>query len=310
MSATAKPVTSLEQPSAWMWGEILKVDHFAIRVPDVERAAAWYCSVLGLQNAARANGRTYLAAPLSGKITVALSQGGTGLEHVSLLVRDDQALANIRRKLSAAGMSPKDSVGDARPGAEAALRIQLPIGSDIELMVDPISDKPQGGARQPQLGAFNIVASHVQLRTPDVAGLAEFFQKVGFRMTDFAKPPGGGDLFAAFVRANEFHHQFALFSGRAGLHHIALEIDEVDFLKIGDHFARLGVTAEYGPGRHKPARSIFIYVRDPFGNRIEITSPMEMVGHEQPPSQLTDPFSFLVNMWGPQPPDSWMKDWT
>jgi catechol 2,3-dioxygenase len=310
MSVVVENLTSPEAPSAWARGEIVKTDHLAIRVPDIERAAAWYSAVLGLRDGGRANGRAYLTAPVSGKITVALSAGGTGLEHVSLLVKDDKALARIRQRIADAGIAVTDSSRDARPGATAAFRIQLPTDQGVEFMVAPSVEEPFGGARRPELGAFNIVASHVQLRTPDVGGLTEFFKKIGFRLTEFGKAPGSERPFAAFVRANEFHHQFALFDGRVGLHHIALEIEEVDFLKIGDHFARLGIKAEYGPGRHKPGQSIFIYVLDPFGNRIEITSPMEMVGHEQAPTRLTDPFPFLVNMWGPQPPESWMKDWT
>lgn len=310
MTVAANNPGASAAPAAWVRGEIVKVDHFSIHVPDIERAAAWYCSVLGLHDVGRANGRAYLAAPLSGKIVIALAAGGTGLEHVSLLVKDEQTLARIKGRLSSAGIETKASDQDARPGVRQAFRIRLPTDQGLEFMVAPDGEGPPGGSPPPQLGAFNIVASHVQLRTPDVSALAEFFQKIGFRLTDFGTPPESEKYYAAFVRANEFHHQFALFSGRNGLHHIALEIEEVDFLKIGDHFARLGAKAEYGPGRHKPASSIFIYVRDPFGNRIEITSPMEMVGHEQPPQKLTDPFSFLVNMWGPQPPESWLNDWT
>ena len=252
----------------------------------------------------------YLCAPVSGRLVIALTEGGTGLEYVSCLVGGTEALERMGAKIENQGIAVSETSQDARTGAKRALRLMLPTQQGLEFMVPAAEDGSTGPSKLPYPGAFDIEASHVQLRTPDVAGLAEFFGKVGFRTTDYGKMRDSGEYFAAFVRANEFHHQFALFNGKLGLHHIALETDTIDVLRLGDHLRRLRVSAEYGPGRHKPGDSIFMYVRDPFGNRIEITSPMQMVGFEQPAQQLTDPFPFLVNMWGPQPPESWLNEWT
>jgi hypothetical protein len=35
-----------------------------------------------------------------------------------------------------------------------------------------------------------------------------------------------------------------------------------------------------------------------------------MVGFDAPPRELTDPIRFIVNMWGPQPPESWRNEVT
>ena len=43
-----------------------------------------------------------------------------------------------------------------------------------------------------------------------------------------AKAPDKEYYFAVFVRANEFHHQFALFAGKTGMHHIAVETDSIN----------------------------------------------------------------------------------
>jgi catechol 2,3-dioxygenase len=295
-------------PMSWTRGEVIKIDHLSVAVPDLQRAVPWYVEVLGLKAVERDHGRAYLATPISGRIAVALVRdngAGAGLEYASCLVRDADALDRISSKLRKVEI-PFSEAKDIRPGAARAIRLTLPTEHGLEFLAEKERVEPNPHKAYP--GAFNIEASHVQLRTPDVAALAAFFERIGFRTTDFGKAPRG-DLFAAFMRANEFHHQFALFSGRNGLHHIALETDLIDFLKIGDHFARCGVGAEYGPGRHKPGDSLFIYVRDPFGNRIEITSPMQMVGHDVPAQQLTREFPFLVNMWGPQPPESWLNEW-
>lgn len=296
-------------PPAWTRGDILRVDHMSIKVPDVAQATDWYSKVLGLVECERRNNRVYLSAPISGRITVALSEGGRGLEYASCLVRDTDALDRIAANLDTHRIPFMDSINDTRAGAVRALRVTMPTQQLLEFLVAD-RNGASGRIQTAYPGAFNIEASHVQLRTPDVAALAVFFSKLGFRVTDYGKAPDKEFYFAVFVRANEFHHQFALFAGKTGLHHIALETDAIDFLKIGDHFSRLRVSAEYGPGRHMPGDSIFLYVRDPFGNRIEITSPMQMVGFEQPAKRITEQFPFMVNMWGPQPPDTWMNEWT
>jgi catechol 2,3-dioxygenase-like lactoylglutathione lyase family enzyme len=280
----------------------------SVKVPDLQQATDWYTKVLGLVECERRNGRVYLKAPVSGRITVALTQLGTGLEYASCLVRDLDALNRIAANIEKSGLAITDAGSDSRTGAARAIRVQMPTEQTLEFLVAENSDAAKPSPAYP--GAFNIEASHVQLRTPDVAALALFFNNLGFRVTDYGKAPDKEFYFAVFVRANEFHHQFALFAGKTGLHHIALETDSIDFLKIGDHFSRLRVAAEYGPGRHMPGDSIFLYVRDPFGNRIEITSPMQMVGFEQPAKCITEKFPFMVNMWGPQPPESWMTEWT
>ncbi len=298
-----------QAPTSWTRGDIVRVDHMSVRVPDIEEGKNWYTKVLGLIECERKNNRVYLSAPVSGRITLALAEGGTGLEYASCLVRDSDAFNRIAANLRRHGIPATDSTKDARTGTAQALRVTMPTEQLLEFMVaDQNNTAARSTASYP--GAFNIEASHVQLRTPDVAGLALFFDKIGFRITDYGKAPDKEFYFAVFVRANEFHHQFALFAGKTGLHHIALETDAIDFLKIGDHLSRHRVSAEYGPGRHMPGDSIFLYVRDPFGNRVEITSPMQMVGFERPAVKITEQFPFMVNMWGPQPPASWMNEWT
>jgi len=294
-------------PVAWTRGDIIGIDHMSVLVPDLAQGIDWYTKALGLVEHERKNGRVYLSAPLSGRVTVALKQGGPGLDYASCRVRDIQALNRIGANAEKQGISIADAGKDARTGALRALRVRMPTGPMLEFMVADVSSPP---APQAYPGAFNIEASHVQLRTPDVAALTAFFNNLGFRATDYIKLPDKDFYIAVFVRANEFHHQFALFAGKDGLHHIALETDAIDFLKIGDHFSRHRIAAEYGPGRHLPGDSIFLYVRDPFGNRIEITSPMQMVGFEKPANRITEQFSYTVNMWGPQPPESWMTEWT
>lgn len=290
-------------------GDLLRVDHAAIRVPDLDQAIRWYQLVLGVVEVERVKRRVYFASPVSGRIVLALTEGGTGLDYVSFVADGASALKRLGALADRNKIRADLGHADSRPGARGALRMTLPTEHVVELLdaEDVASSTSKLAPSSP--GAFDIRSSHIQLRTPDVVGTARYLDAIGFKVTDFAKLPDTSFL-AQFVRINEFHHQVALFAGRAGLHHVALEIDSIDFLKIGDHLARHRIAAEYGPGRHEPGNSIFFYIRDPFGNRIELGSPMLMVGFDHAARELTDAFPYLVNMWGPQPPDTWHNEWT
>ena len=314
MNATAKPATlaALGQlPPPLPRGDILRVDHVSVRVPDLEQGVAWYTTILGLVEIERRHGRAYLGGPVSGRYAIALTEGGTGMEYVSFAVNGLDALQRLGALIDRQNVAAADPGDDARTGAQSAIRLKLPTGHVMELA----AHQPDDGEARQRLpaapGTFNLDVSHVQLRTGDVSDSANFLSGIGFYVTDYVKMRDRDGFFAIFTRVNEFHHQIALFAGNTGFHHVALETDQaLDVMKLGDHLLLHRVAAEYGPGRHVPGKGVFMYIRDPWGNRVEISSPIEMVGFDAPPRELTQPIPFIVNMWGPQPPESWRNDVT
>lgn len=307
------PVTDLPPYEEWA-GDFLGIDHTVVRVPDLEEGVAWYRRLLGLIEAARSPGKVYLASPLTGTIVLGLAEGGLGLEYASFRARDGQALERLAGKLQSAGVDFERGIAGSRPGAIDALRLVLPTGHTMELLHAETTGKNKPGPGYPGegyvAGAIDVRTSHLQVRTTDVVELSEFVQKIGFRVSNYVPTPDGANHMIQFTRVNDFHHQLAILSGRAGLHHVALELDQVDFYKFLDHLAAVHIPAEYGPGRHVEGNLLFIYVRDPFGNRLEICGPMEYVGYDYPPHTVEYEHWFHMNMWGPQPPESWYKEWT
>ena len=289
-------------------GDILRVDHVSVRVPDLEQGVAWYTTILGLVEIERRRGRVYLGGPVSGRYAVALTEGGTGMEYVSFAVNGPDALRRLGALIDKQDVATSDPRDDARTGAQSAMRLKLPTGHTMELAV--VQSNEETPRRPAAPGAFNLDVSHVQLRTGDVRDSANFLANIGFHVTDYVTMRDRDGFFAIFTRVNEYHHQIALFAGNTGFHHVALETDATDVLKLGDHLLLHRVAAEYGPGRHVPGKGVFMYIRDPWGNRVEISSPIEMVGYDAPPKELTQPIPFIVNMWGPQPPESWRNDVT
>jgi catechol 2,3-dioxygenase-like lactoylglutathione lyase family enzyme len=310
MSATQTLAALSQLPPAVTRNDILRVDHVSIRVPDLEQAVAWYTTILGLVEIERRHGRVYLCGPVSGRYAIALTEGGTGMEYVSFAVNGPDALQRLGALIDKQDVAATDSSKDTRTGTRSALRLKLPAGHVMELAVHQPENDAARQRKPAAPGTFNIDVSHVQLRTGDVTDSANFLSRIGFYVTDYVKMRDRDSFFAIFTRINEFHHQIALFAGNTGFHHVALETDAMDVMRLGDHLLLHGVAAEYGPGRHVPGKGVFMYIRDPWGNRVEISSPIEMVGLDAAPRELTQPIPFIVNMWGPQPPESWRNDVT
>ena len=301
----------VDTPVSVQWkGPLAGTDHTVIRVDDLEIAISWYVRLLGLVVVERSARRVFLASPVSGRIVLGLSEGGRGLDYVSFRARTPESFQAIAEKLDAAEVRTAVGIDRSRPGALDALRISLPTGHTFEV-IDPETDRPaQPVEGEYRPGAIDVRTSHLQLRTTDVKELTDFLGVVGFRSSTFVPLPGSEDnFFIQFLRVNEFHHQVAILTGAHGVHHVALELDEVDFWRFLDNLAVTKMAAEYGPLRHHEGNMLSIYVRDPFGNRTEITSSMEMVGFDYAARVAGHEPWYHMNMWGPQAPETWEKEW-
>ncbi|GGG26963.1 catechol 2,3-dioxygenase [Rhodococcoides trifolii] len=302
------PVVDDDDTISWK-GLLQNTDHTVIRVPDLETAIRWYEQVLGLAVVEASHGHAYLASPVTGTIILGLREDGTGLASVNFRARTSTAFDLLGSKLDNAGIATTVESERQRPGVLETLSLTIPTGHTFEIVraeTDPPA-APVSGEYRP--GAIDVRTSHLQLRTTDVKHMTEFLSVMGFRSSTFVSLPGSDGFFIQFLRINEFHHQIAILTGQNGVHHVALELDEADFWRFLDNLQMLKNAAEYGPVRHHEGNMLSIYVRDPFGNRIEITSTMETVGFDYAPTAAGHEPWYHMNMWGPQPPESWETEW-
>jgi catechol 2,3-dioxygenase len=302
------PVVDTTDTLKWK-GPLAGTDHTTIRVPDLETALSWYQKLLGLVVKEQAAGRAFLASPVTGRVVLALSETGRGLEYVSFRARTPEVFQTLGSRLDKAGVHAEQGLGVTRPGVADALRVTLPTGHALEIVLasDEAPAAPIDGAYG--LGSIDVRTSHLQLRTTDVKGLTDFLGTLGFRSSMYVPLPDSDGYFIQFVRANEFHHQIAILTGAKGVHHIALEVDEVAFWALLNHLTVVKLPAEFGPVRHHEGNMLSFYIRDPFGNRLELTSSMEMVGFDYPPTLGKHEPWYHMNMWGPQPPEVWETEW-
>lgn len=194
------------------------------------------------------------------------------------------------------------AVGGKRDG-DASVRLTDPTG--IVVSLEPWSTLEVTAPAPSVLRPRRM--GHVNLKSPRPPETARFFtQRLNLRLSEYI----GEALY--WMRTDTEHHTVALRPGEPSVaHHLGLEIPGWHaYQPLLDHLGGAGYRAEYGPGRHRPGRSLFTYVVDPssglrvelYADMVHITDPdAEPIGWE-PGDRLTK----TLNTWGPTPPESFL----
>jgi catechol 2,3-dioxygenase len=263
---------------------ILRLGHAELRVRDLQAARSFYVDALGFQEAEAAEGRIYLrAAEEFDRWTLALVEAPTpGLGHFALRVDDPQDLERIERLHAERGLPAERVAAGAEPGQGEALRVLTPEGYPVEYYHEmeqiPAHDA-DGNVRLPMRSAGPSRAGaplridHVNLRSADMQASLDYWTRdLDFSISEYVERDGG--VFAAWMRRKTGNHDVALVAdSAAALHHVAYFIAEPSsVVALADACADAGFqdAVEFGPGRHGLSNALFLYVRDPSGNRVEL----------------------------------------
>jgi catechol 2,3-dioxygenase-like lactoylglutathione lyase family enzyme len=290
---------------------VTHLDHVTLRVPDPAAAAEFYRRVLGLGEMGRApsTGAILMSAlprnagAVPGHELVLYPGAPAGLHHYALGVPDDRALAAAAALLRRRGVAvdgPREFEAIHGP----AVRLRDQDGGLVELTVSaPRVPRPAAGV------PFDLVKlSHVNAKSPDPARAARWWQDVmDFRLSDYIP-----ETFY-WLRCNEEHTVVAFVRAETpGLHHIGFEIVSWEEIKrLLDHFVANDIKVEFGPGRHGPGNTLFVYFLDPWRIRWELLSEVSRIQDEatyQP--GVWDAVAgrrAAVNLWGPVPPEAFIR---
>lgn len=139
---------------------------------------------------------------------------------------------------------------------------------------------------------------HVVIKTKDLDKAWKIMeQDFNFPASDYVEDK------AVWMRCypNPFHHSFAIIKDdHEGLHHVNFMVSEID--DVGSARNRLmqaDVDIVFGPGRHKPSGSIFLYFTDPAGMTMEFSFGMEEfpVNDPREPRKLPNT-ARVMDQWG------------
>jgi len=155
---------------------------------------------------------------------------------------------------------------------------------------------------------------HINCFTPDVQASYDFYNELGFRLTEYTETDDvDAKLWAVWLHRKGNVHDLAFTNGRGPrLHHIGVwSAGALDILHLCDVMATSGYlpNMERGPGRHGISNAFFLYVRDPDGHRIELfTSDYLTVDPDLEPIRwsLKDPQR--QTLWGHPAPKSWFEE--
>ena len=140
---------------------------------------------------------------------------------------------------------------------------------------------------------------HLGVCTPDIERLREFYiDRVGYRMSDIVKTDDGTTK-ACFLRSDHEHHCLALFAASTSrFDHQCYETTcWNDIRDWGDHFASMRTEIEWGAARHGAGNNLFIFVRDPDHNPVELSAELETVEYDKAPG-LWKAEDRTLNLWG------------
>ncbi|MEM9438372.1 MAG: 3,4-dihydroxyphenylacetate 2,3-dioxygenase [Pseudomonadota bacterium] len=291
----------------------VRLSHVVLNVADLTESKAFYTETLGLQVTGETTGEVYLRAMEErGHHCVVLKQSelpGT-VDVMGFKVFSEDDLDRAHQHFTALGHSV---AWVERPHQGRTLLTRDNIGIPIEFYhhmerLEPIHQKYAlyRGVKPLRIDHFNCFS-------PDVDASVDFWNSIGFRVTEYTEDEDSKRLWAAWLHRKGGVHDMAFTNGRGPrMHHVAFWvptplniIDLLDLMATTGHVDKI----ERGPGRHGISNAFFLYIRDPDGHRIEIyCSDYQTVDPEHEPIKwdLKDPQR--QTLWGAPAPKSWFEE--
>lgn len=282
-----------------------KLGYVVLSVTDLEKSKDFYENMVGLQFVERDNETVYLRSSYDHHNMI-LEQGSEpGLKRVAFELEKASQFQDVFNYLTDKGLNPIElSEKETQKLAQGrTLRFKDPyVGVTYEFYVEMM----QLGLPYKSTHGLDIECLlHVVYESPHLEEITDFFvNTLNFKISDFS----GRETNFVWLRAfpNPWHHTFAVTKGPENkLNHLAYKVGTVD--DVGIQVNRLkdqNVPILFGPGRHHPSGSIFLYFADPDGMAIEYSQGMEAFPEEgaREPRRL-EPSKETIDEWGgtPQP---------
>jgi 2,3-dihydroxy-p-cumate/2,3-dihydroxybenzoate 3,4-dioxygenase len=277
-----------------------RIAYAALNVTDLARSIAFYRDLVGLELVEARPDVAFLRCSRDHH-NIVLHQSQThGLKRVAFELETDPDVAAAFAHFEALGMAPvmASDKEAAALGQGPTLRVrERHSGLLVELFAGPTF------MARPFTPTVADIArlGHVVISSPDFEASRDALARdFGFRISDYIE----GRI--AFMRChpNPFHHSLAVGPGSVSqLHHVNFMVTDID--DVGRALYRMqkhDVKIVFGPGRHPPSNSVFIYFLDPDGITVEYSFGMEEfpeVGARSP--RRMEPAPESLDAWGAVP---------
>lgn len=268
--------------------------HFRLNAAAPTALVEFYRQGLGMTASVIGDDLWHLAGP-GRRLLIGKGEPET-VSYAAFALDDAERLARLERHISARGIAIEENPSPLF--GNAAFAIRDPDGQCLIFGVPPeaIDAPPPGG--------LPGRTQHIVFATTQLPQITAFYcDGLGYLLSDEVVEDDG-TVTAAFFRSDPEHHSYAGFRAQAHRYdHHAMETGCWNDLRDwADHFAGMRVPIWWGPGRHGPGNNLFLMVRDPEGNRIELSAELERmqpeVAHRVWPHE-----DHTLNLWG----NAWMR---
>lgn len=291
---------------------IVRLSHIVLTVTDLAASRKFYVDTLGLQVSEENDRRIYLRAMEErGHHCIVLEQGDIAVANeLGFKVQDDEHLDQAKAFFDARGL-PTAWVDVPYQGRTFRTRDPQGIPLEFYARMDRLPAIHQKYALYRGVKPLRI--DHFNCFSPDVLEAVNFYNSIGFRVTEYTDTEGTDELWAAWMHRKGGVHDIAFTNGTGPrLHHVAFwvptPLNIIDLLDVMSTTGYVG-NIERGPGRHGISNAFFLYIRDPDGHRVEIyCSDYQTVDPDHEPIRwdLKDPQR--QTLWGAPAPRSWFEE--
>jgi len=293
--------------------DILRAAYADLVVTDLEASRAFYHGVLGLLISHEDDNAIYFRAfeEYLHHSLVIRKGPAPALRCLGYRVRSPRELDVAADYYRALGSRVERVPAGATCGLGETVRVEDPLGFPVEYFYDAQHVErftqrydAHGGGAIARLDHFNVL-------TPDVSRGVEYFQSLGFKLTEEIKDDSG-TVYGSWLCRKATVHDIALTGGDGPrLHHVAFNTQErAHILHICDRLGALRESdkIERGPGRHGVSNAFYVYLLDPEGHRIEIYSQDYYTGDPDNPVVVWDVHdNQRRDWWGNPVVESWYK---
>jgi catechol 2,3-dioxygenase len=293
--------------------DLAHIGHAELLTPFAQSSLDFFVELFGMEIEAREGQSVYLRGwgdyqRYSLKLT---ESDLPGLGHMAIRAWSPEALQRRAAAIEATGLGIGWIEGDHGHGP--AYRFTGPDGHLIEIYYETeryeapprlkpaLKNVPQ---RYVGRGAAVKRLDHVNLLAADVAANRRFAsEQLGFRLYEQIVDDDGSEQ-GAWMSLTIAAHELIYVADHAGatgrLHHLAFFVDtREELLWAADLFLDAEVPIEAAPSKHAVAQGMFLYVYEPGGNRVEVTTGTHFIyDPANPPVVWTQAERARGQAWG------------
>lgn len=291
--------------------------HVEFLVTDLERARDFYVDLVGLHETERTgDDAIYLRCTETREhhAFVLKKADMAGVGHIAFKVRNEDELDRMEHRFRELGLMTRWCEGE-EPGQGRSLRVRDPLGFTIEYYAEMEEVEWLVQRFHLHTGVAPSRIDHVNMLTPDAqAGYDWYTGELGFGCAELTESdPPENRIWASWLFRKATVHDVAVMNGKGpSVHHVGFSLSNpMSVITACDILAGAGYAdnLERGPARHGISNALFVYVRDPDGNRFELYTGDYLTG-----DPTVEPIRWNLNnpvrqtLWGAPPPRRWFEE--